>query len=216
MPDRTPGSPSSPGSPGSRNAPDAPGEPIAEPARTDLAARVEALETQVQHLTSLLGDKAAPGSQQPAAPSSPEQPATPPPPSGRDAFWALTALQDRLPPPGGVVFAGSVTTDAGHVEFQWGRPTGHILEADWAERAETVGALGHPLRLALLRQLVDGERTVAHLVDELELGSTGVAYHHLNALQSGGWVTSPRRGTWAVPPTRVIPLLTILIALENG
>lgn len=201
MPDRTPGSPD---------------EPVTGPDRTDLEARVQALETQVQHLASLLGDTAAPASRQPAARPSSTHPAVSLPPSDREAFWALTALQDRLPPPGGVVFAGSVTTDAGHVQFQWGRPTGEILEADWAERAETVGALGHPLRLALLRQLIDGERTVAHLVDELELGSTGVAYHHLNALQSGGWVTSPRRGTWAVPPSRVIPLLTILIALENG
>ena len=193
-----------------------PEEPVAGHDRADLEARVQALEAQVQRLVSLAGDATAPAPDQSASSRPPSDPPTSLPPSDRDAFWALTALQDRLPPPGGVVFAGSVTTGAGHVQFQWGRPTGHILEADWAERAETIGALGHPLRLALLRQLVDGERTVAHLVDELELGSTGVAYHHLNALQSGGWVTSPRRGTWAVPPSRVIPLLTILISLENG
>src|SRR5699024_5984556 len=90
-------------------------------------------------------------------------------PSARDqeTFWALTALEERLPDPGGVVFAGSVTTGAGQVRFQWGRPTETVLSADWAERAEAVDALGHPLRLAILRRLVDGERTVAHLVDEL-------------------------------------------------
>jgi DNA-binding transcriptional ArsR family regulator len=79
-----------------------------------------------------------------------------------------------------------------------------------------VAALGHPLRLSLLRLLLDGEHTVAQLVDELELASTGVAYHHLNQLQSAGWVTSPHRGVWSVPATRVIPLLVIITALEEA
>lgn len=135
---------------------------------------------------------------------------------GEDPLWALTALKEQIPPPGGVVFAGSVDVGAGHLEYQWGRPTDHLLDRDWAEHAESVAALGHPLRLAILRRLIDGEHTVAQLVDELELASTGVAYHHLSALQTGGWVTSPRRGSWAIPPSRVVPLLAIVTALEKG
>lgn len=136
--------------------------------------------------------------------------------TGGDPFWAMHALQDRLPAPGGVVYAGSVDVGLGHVDYQWGRPTGHLLESDWAEHAETVASLGHPLRLAILRLLLDAEHTVAQLVDELELASTGVAYHHLSALQSGGWVVSPRRGTWTIPVSRVVPLLAIITALEKG
>lgn len=99
-----------------------------------------------------------------------------------DPFWALTALKEHEPSPGAVVFAGAIDVGLGHLEYQWGRPVEHLLAADWAEHAEPVAALGHPLRLAILRRLLDGEHTVAQIVDELELGSTGVAYHHLSAL----------------------------------
>nr|WP_281507928.1 helix-turn-helix domain-containing protein [Brachybacterium sp. Marseille-Q7125] len=91
-----------------------------------------------------------------------------------------------------------------------------MQQTDWAEHADTVAALGHPLRLTILQHLLEGERTVAQLVDELGLASTGVAYHHLTSLQAAGWVTSPRRGAWALPAPRIVPLLTILIALEKG
>lgn len=159
----------------------------------------------------------APPSQAPDAP--PPQASDAPPsqaPAGDDPFWALRALKERLPAPGGVVYTGSVDVGQGHVEYQWGRPTEHLLQSDWAEHAESIAALGHPLRLAIMRKLLDAEHTVAQLVDELELASTGVAYHHLSALQNGGWVTSPRRGTWTVPVSRVVPLLTIITALEKG
>jgi DNA-binding transcriptional ArsR family regulator len=135
---------------------------------------------------------------------------------GSDRFWALTALKERMPAPGGVVYAGSVDVGLGHVEYQWGRPTDPLLRADWADRAERVAALGHPLRLSLLHRLLEGECTVAQLVDELDLASTGVAYHHLHQLQGAGWVTSPARGTWTVPASRVVPLLTIITALEEA
>ncbi|PZP14215.1 MAG: ArsR family transcriptional regulator [Brachybacterium faecium] len=167
---------------------------------------------------------AAPSQAPDAAPSNapgaaPSQASTAPAhetPAGDDPFWALRALKERLPAPGGVVYTGSVDVGQGHVEYQWGRPTEHLLQSDWAEHAESIAALGHPLRLAILRKLLDAEHTVAQLVDELELASTGVAYHHLSALQHGGWVSSPRRGTWTVPVGRVVPLLTIITALEKG
>src|SRR5699024_2071305 len=133
-----------------------------------------------------------------------------------DPFWALASLKEHLPAPGGVLLTGAVDVGAGHLEYQWARPTEHLLETDWQQHAESVGALGHPLRMVILRRLLDGEHPVAQLVEELELGSTGVAYHHLSALQAGGWVHSPRRGSWALLTPRVIPLLTILIALERG
>lgn len=131
-------------------------------------------------------------------------------------FWALNALAENVPAPGGVVFAGAVDLPAGPIRYQWARPAEHLLAADWSERADRAAALGHPLRLSILRLLLDGERTVAQLVDELTLGSTGVAYHHLNLLQGAGWVTSPHRGTWAIPASRIIPLLSIVIALEES
>lgn len=131
-------------------------------------------------------------------------------------YWALNTMREKHPPPGGVCFAGSVDVGSGHWEYQWERPTQAVRDLDWASGAERLAALAHPLRLAIMRLLVDGERTVAQLVDELELASTGVAYHHLNQLQGEGWVTSPRRGVWSVPGSRVVPLLIIITATEEA
>ena len=187
-----------------------------DPSPDELLARVNALEERVTAM-----EAGSPDGSTPTAASG--TPATPPassaqvPPAGEeDPFWALTLLKAHAPNPGAVIFAGAVDVGAGHLEYQWGRPTEHLLATDWAEHAESVAALGHPLRLAMLRRLLDGEHTVAQLVDELELGSTGVAYHHLSALQGGGWVTSPRRGSWALAIPRVVPLLAIITAAEKG
>lgn len=182
----------------------------------DLRSQLAELEARVQALESGSTPAAATPS---AATGSGARPtaATAPAPaeSAEDTLWALNRLKKQLPSPGGVMYTGAVDVGLGHIEYQWTRPTHYLLETDWAELAESVTALGHPLRLALLRRLLDGEHTVAQLVDELELASTGVAYHHLSALQNGGWVTSPRRGSWTIPASRVIPLLTIITALEQ-
>lgn len=186
-----------------------PAAPSADHAHdTSLAERLRALEDRVAQLEALPADA--------ATPTTPGVSAAPTSAASADTFWALDGLKSRLGPRGGVLYTGAVTLGGGRYEYQWARPTEHLEQTDWAERAETVGALGHPLRLTLLQRLAEGERTVAQLVDELELGSTGVAYHHLSALQTGGWVTSPRRGTWAIPASRLIPLLAIVTALEEG
>lgn len=130
-------------------------------------------------------------------------------------LWALKALKAQLPDRGGVVYAVAAGLERGQVEYQWGRPTEHLLGQDWSELSDPLSALGHPLRLAMLRLLLEEDRTVAQLVDLLQLGSTGIAYHHLSALQSGGWVTSPQRGIWTLPPGRATSLLTIITALET-
>lgn len=198
------------------------------PSPDELLARVSALEARVAVMeagsTDTGRERTSGTTSEGSAPTAASgAPATPPASSDQapvtdeaDPFWALTSLKEHAPAPGAVVFAGAVDVGAGHLEYQWGRPTEHLLATDWAEHAEAVAALGHPLRLAMLRRLLDREHTVAQLVDELELGSTGVAYHHLSALQSGGWVTSPRRGSWALATPRVVPLLAIITALEKG
>lgn len=186
-----------------------------------LEQTVERLAAQVATLASgqAAGDGAAAGGVgNEASPTEPASAgdASAATPAFPEQFWALNALREHVPSPGGVVYAGSVDLPIGHLDFQWARSTDALREADWADRAPRLDALGHPLRLAILRLLLGGERTVAQIVDELELASTGVAYHHLNHLQTGGWVTSPRRGAWTIPAGRVIPLLTIITALEEN
>lgn len=204
--------------------------PVDSPRSGSVDERLDRLERQLADLAASTGAPTAPrspaadaaatprtaGAPSPAG-TSPADPAdTSSPAAPADPFFLLHALQREVPSPGAVAYVGSVDLAAGHVEYQWGRPTAALLEADWAERAEPLAALGHPLRLAMLRLLVDAERTVAEIVDALELASTGVAYHHLHQLQAGGWVHTPRRGVWAVPVARIIPLLAILTAVDDG
>ena len=44
--------------------------------------------------------------------------------------------------------------------------------------AEVLAALGHPVRLALVRRLLTGPAGTNELVEAAELSSTGQLYHH--------------------------------------
>jgi hypothetical protein len=129
-----------------------------------------------------------------------------------DVFWALAGLRERLTGNGGVTFAGSVTVADGPVEWQFGATTDDLMDADWADRAADIAALGHPVRLSLLQAVLSGVHTVSELAAHPGMGSTGQLYHHLNQLATHGWLASPRRGSYAVPPQRVVPLLVIITA----
>jgi DNA-binding transcriptional ArsR family regulator len=94
-------------------------------------------------------------------------------------------------------------------------PTDAILETDWAARASALAALGHPVRLTLLREILHGRTTVSALSEVESLGTSGQIYHHLRQLTAEGWLHTPSRGVFAVPPTRVVALLAILVALER-
>jgi hypothetical protein len=90
-----------------------------------------------------------------------------------------------------------------------------VLDADWTEWAGALAALGNPVRLTLLQQILRGTSTVSGLSEVQGLGTSGQIYHHLRQLTAEGWLHSPSRGVFAVPPTRVVALLAILVALER-
>ena len=90
-----------------------------------------------------------------------------------------------------------------------------VLETDWTEWAGALAALGNPVRLTLLQQILRGASTVNALSEVQGLGTSGQIYHHLRQLTAEGWLHSPSRGVFAVPPTRVVALLAILVALER-
>lgn len=139
-----------------------------------------------------------------------------PAPAAESRFWLLEALRAQLPPQGGaVVYGGIVHLPAGPLEWQIGRAQGDLLGADWPALAARLAALGHRVRLALLRALVEGPATVQALAALPGLGTTGQLYHHLRELESTGWVHSPERGRYAVPPERVVPLLAVLSAARS-
>ncbi|MCU4745804.1 MULTISPECIES: ArsR/SmtB family transcription factor [Streptomyces] len=133
-------------------------------------------------------------------------------------FWALEGLRARLPEDGtgGVLFTGSARLPTEEfAEWQFGLATDTVLAADWEQAAESFAALGHPVRMRLLREIVHGRRTVAELAALEDLGTTGQIYHHLRQLTTAGWLHTPQRGRHEIPVTRVIPLLAALAITQS-
>ena len=130
-------------------------------------------------------------------------------------FWALNGLKKQLSElgaaDGGVLYTGSVRLPTGEpYAWQMAALTDGLLEADWTTAAESFAALGHPVRLRLLREIIGGRRTAAELAELDEVGTTGQIYHHLRQLTGTGWLHTPGRGRYEVPPARVVPLLVAL------
>ncbi|MBN9607168.1 MAG: winged helix-turn-helix transcriptional regulator [Actinomycetales bacterium] len=61
-------------------------------------------------------------------------------------------------------------------------------------KAELFKALGHPLRIRLLEQLVDGERSVGVLAEELDADLASVS-QQLGVLRRAGVVITRREGS---------------------
>ncbi|MEV5437167.1 helix-turn-helix domain-containing protein [Streptomyces sp. NPDC052682] len=143
------------------------------------------------------------------------RPAAPGP--GEGDFWALEGFKERLAElgaaDGGVLFTGAVRLPTGE-QYVWqaGTLTGDLLDDDWQPAADAFAALGHPVRLRLLREILGGRRTAAELAELDEIGTTGQIYHHLRQLTGAGWLHTTGRGRYEVPPGRVVPLLVVLSA----
>ncbi len=131
-------------------------------------------------------------------------------------LWALTELRQHTDNRGGVLFAGITPLPTGETyEWQMGASAADLLDDDWSERSETLEALGHPVRLLLLQRVLHGVTTTADLKDDPALGTTGQLYHHLRRLVSAGWLRAEGRGRYRVPPERVVPLFTVLLAARH-
>ena len=134
-------------------------------------------------------------------------------PASDSALWALEGLRARAPEGGAVLYAGTVDLPTGGtVQWQYALPAVAVLEHDWTEQATALTALGHPVRLQILREVLRGTNTVAALVESLDTGTSGQIYHHLKELTTTGWLASERRAVYEVPVARIVPLLAILVA----
>lgn len=133
-----------------------------------------------------------------------------------DRFFALTALKERLPESGGVIYSGAVTLPGGQrAEWQYGLPTESILEQEWAGQADILAALGHPVRLRIVQEIVSGRASVGELTRIDGVGTSGQVYHHLRQLVAAGWLQSTSRGQYEVPAARLVPLLTTILAARR-
>lgn len=115
---------------------------------------------------------------------------------------------------GSVVFGGSVSLGGREYTYQWERTTDYLTGHAWDEYVERIGAITHPVRGAILRRLLSAPATVAELVEESVVSSTGTGYHHIGALHDTGWIAK-LDGRYEVRPSRVIPLLTIIASGED-
>jgi DNA-binding transcriptional ArsR family regulator len=89
-----------------------------------------------------------------------------------------------------------------------------VLDLSTSPTAEVLAALGHPVRLALVRRLLAGPASAADLQDAAGLSSTGQVYHHLRALAAARVVEQDGR-TFRVPTTGVVPVLTMMLAASD-
>lgn len=131
-------------------------------------------------------------------------------------YFALDALKQALPDPGGVVFAGAVSLPGDRrAEWQYGLTTEVLLDEAWAGRAEAIGALGHPSRLQIVQEVLLGMATVAELSQIEGIATSGQVYHHLRTLIAAGWLQTTSRGRYEVPVTRIVPLLALILAARR-
>ncbi len=137
-------------------------------------------------------------------------------PEDSGVFWALEGLRARAPEPGAVMMAGSVQTPNGYeARWQVSALAEDLFSSDFAERAEALSALAHPVRLRIIQQLMTEAETVQDLAGTGEFGTSGQIYHHLRQLTSAGWLRAAGGGRYEVPVARVVPLLTILMGVDR-
>lgn len=136
--------------------------------------------------------------------------------SDPDRFWALKGLKSRISDTSAVLFTGSVTL-ARDARYEWQQDVDvkALLEMDWSVVSDVLTALGQPVRLAILQQVLSGVQTVAQLGAVEGFGTSGQLYHHLRQLVAAGWLRTAGRGHYEVPPARVVSLLVVLAAAQR-
>ena len=134
-------------------------------------------------------------------------------PTPESAFWITEGLVQRGFD--GIAFSGAVGVPAlGTIRWQYGLPTATLLGQAWDEAASPLAALGNPVRLRLLRAVLEGRGRTAELAELPDVGSTGSLYHHLRELVVAGWLTVAGKAAHRIPGERIVPLLVILAASD--
>lgn len=116
---------------------------------------------------------------------------------------------------GGVVTYRGESHLYGDVTWDIGYATDAILELSVARTSEVLAALGHPVRLQLVRRLLRGPANAADLQEAVGLGSPGQVYHHLKALSAANIVEQHARGDYRIGAKKVVPLLVSMLAAAD-
>ncbi|SCX58676.1 Helix-turn-helix domain-containing protein [Klenkia marina] len=130
---------------------------------------------------------------------------------------ARVAALEGAPAPGGAGDAGTVTYGGqvrlhGEVAWEIGYDADAVLGLPPAAGVRVLAALGHAVRLEVVRHLLRGPASVAELVEAVGGSSSGQLYHHLTTLTGAGVVEADGGGRYRVPATGVVPVLVLLLA----
>ena len=115
---------------------------------------------------------------------------------------------DAAPSTGGIVgYQGDVHLH-GTVRWDISYSADAIIDLPIASMSEVLAALGHPVRLQIVRTLLRGPANAA-------VGSSGQIYHHLKTLSSANIVEQQSRGEYRIAPKRVVPLLVSMLTAAD-
>ncbi|MGB3773289.1 MAG: winged helix-turn-helix domain-containing protein [Rhodococcus sp. (in: high G+C Gram-positive bacteria)] len=118
----------------------------------------------------------------------------------------------ETPATGGVIsYAGDVHL-AGDVAWTMHYSPDGILELPTERSVEVLAALGHPIRMAVVRALLRGPATAVDLQSAVGLSSVGQLYHHLKTLTSARVVEQHGRGDYRLAATTVVPAMVLMLA----
>lgn len=109
----------------------------------------------------------------------------------------------------------SLADGAGPVPWWIGYDAAASLALPAGPVTEVLAALGHPVRLALVRRLLVGPAGTSELVEAAELSSAGQLYHHLRTLTAARLVEQDGR-RHRVPSTAVVPILVAVVAAADS
>jgi len=129
---------------------------------------------------------------------------------GKD-YWAIKMMRERTTDPSGAVLYTGIAHLPNGTEWDWEDylSVHNVLASTWSTRAVTIAALGHSRRLDLLQQVLTSATA------DVELDHNGQDRVHIAALVRGGWLVQTGAGRYRVPGSRVVPLLSILMAAED-
>ncbi|KQU58181.1 ArsR family transcriptional regulator [Rhodococcus sp. Leaf278] len=122
---------------------------------------------------------------------------------------------DAAPSTGGIVaYQGDVHLN-GTVRWDISYSPDAIVDLPIASMSEVLAALGHPVRLQIVRSLLRGPANAADLHTAVGVGSSGQIYHHLKTLSTANIVEQQGRGDYRIAAKRVVPLLVSMLTAAD-
>ena len=90
-----------------------------------------------------------------------------------------------------------------------------LLEIDESVIEKVLAAMGHRVRIRLIKSILMRPSTAAELVEQLDLKTTGKAYHHLNMMESADLIHKDSSGKYHLRGHRVSGFFAALVSVAD-